>query len=166
MGRFANLCGEVAAALEEDVDGLTLPPEAWDQFRSDWQEEDIEDAMGLVQESLMQDELVDAADSLSARLVDWLGEFGDAKAWEDVETTQARLSIDKLGQITRRVARLEEALARYRDSLPAENPGFEVLRRRLADHGIEEEMSAPAENESRGVGAGPDADEETDTNES
>ena len=46
MGRFAELCGEVAASMEEDVNGLTLPPEAWDRFRSDWQEEDIEDAMG------------------------------------------------------------------------------------------------------------------------
>ena len=54
MGRFADLCGEVAAALEEDATGsnLTLPPEAWDRFRTDWSEEDIEDAMGHVKYAL------------------------------------------------------------------------------------------------------------------
>jgi hypothetical protein len=142
MGRFADLCGEVAAALEEDASGssLTLPPEAWDRFRADWNEEDIEDAMGLVQESLMQDELVDAADSLSARMVDWLGEFGGTETWKDLEKGEGRLSLDIAGQLARRVARLEEALARYRDTLPPDNPGFESLRRRLADQGIEEEM--------------------------
>src|SRR5258708_40088838 len=123
MGRFADLCGEIAAALEENVNGLTLPPEAWDRFRAEWQDEDIEDAMGLVQESLMQDELVDAADSLSARLVDWLGNFGDEKAWGDADSGNARLTLATLGQITRRVARLEEALARYRGTLPPADPG-------------------------------------------
>jgi hypothetical protein len=142
MGRFADLCGEVAASLEEDATGtgLTLPPEAWDRFRANWSEEDVEDAMGLVQESLMQDELVDAADSLSARMVDWLGDLGDPETWKDLEGGKGHLSVDVAGQITRRVARLEEALSRYRDTLPPENPGFEALRRRLADHGIEEEM--------------------------
>jgi hypothetical protein len=158
MGRFAELCGEVAAALEEDVDGLKLPPEAWDRFRSDWQEEDIEDAMGLVQESLMQDELVDAADSLSARMVDWLGAFGTPESFQQTEAGDARVSVDALGQLARRVARLEEALARYRDTLPPANPGFENLRQRLANHGIEDEMSRPDDED--GIGAGPDADED------
>jgi hypothetical protein len=143
MGRFAELCGEVAAAMEENADGLTLPPEVWDRFRSDWQEEDIEDAMALIQDSLMQDELVDAADSLSARLVDWLGAFGAPETFQQTEAGEARVSVDALGQLTRRVARLEEALARYRDRLPPANPDFENLRQRLANHGIEEEMSRP-----------------------
>jgi hypothetical protein len=86
MGRFADLCGEVAAAMEDDVEGLTLPPEAWDRFRrDDWKEEDIEDAMGLVQESLMQDELVDAADSLSARMVEWLSAYGNAEGFRQAD---------------------------------------------------------------------------------
>jgi hypothetical protein len=160
MGRFAELCGEVAAALEEDVDGLKLPPEAWDRFRSDWQEEDIEDAMGLVQESLMQDELVDAADSLSARMVDWLGEFGTEAAFSRAEAGEARVSVDALGQLTRRVARLEEALSRYRDTLPPENPAFQTLRGRLANHGIEEEMRS-SEDEG-GYSAAPESDEDED----
>ncbi len=140
MGRFADLCGDVAAALEEDVDGFTLPPEAWARFREEWKEEDIEDAVGLVQESVMQDELVDAADSLSARMVEWLGDFGGESRFRDAEGGQARLSLDIIGQLTRRVGRLEDALSRYRDKEPAANPGFETLRRRLADHGIEAEM--------------------------
>jgi hypothetical protein len=160
MGRFADLCGEVAASLEEDADGLKLPPEAWDRFRSDWQEEDIEDAMGLVQESLMQDELVDAADSLSARLVDWLSEFGTDAAFRSVEAGEARISVDALGQITRRVARLEEALTRYRDVLPPENAAFDSLRGRLANHGIEDEMLRS--DDEGGYSAGPESDEDRD----
>jgi hypothetical protein len=161
MGRFAELCGEVAASMEEDVNGLTLPPEAWDRFRSDWQEEDIEDAMGLVQESLMLDELVDAADSLSARMVDWLGDFGTEASYRSTEAGEARVSLDALGQLTRRVARLEEALARYRDKLPPTNPGFETLRGRLANQGIEEEMrSSEDENEYPTPESDEDDDEE------
>jgi hypothetical protein len=168
MGRFADLCGEVAAALEEDPSGtnLTLPPEAWDRFRgSDWNEEDIEDAMGLVQESLMQDELVDAADSLSARMVEWLGSYGDPEVFKKVEAGAQGMALEDLGQITRRVARLEEALERYRDRQPPDNAGFETLRHRLANHGIEEEMQAPLIVEEVGRGAGPDADEDEDANQ-
>jgi hypothetical protein len=140
MGRFADLCGEVAASLEEDADGFKLPPEAWDRFRGEWTDEDVEDAMDLVQESLLQDELVDAADSLSARMVDWLSDFGAAGPFGEAQNGRAQLSVDTLGQLTRRVARLEEALTRYRDKQPPANAGFETLRRRIADHGIEEEM--------------------------
>jgi hypothetical protein len=142
MGRFADLCGEVAAALEDDVNGLTLPPDARDRFRADWADEDIEDAMALVQDSLLQGELIDAADSLSSRMVEWLAEFGGAKSFSPLaETGEARVSVETIGQLTRRVARLEETLAQYREGGPPENPDFEVLRRRLADHGIEEEMA-------------------------
>jgi uncharacterized protein with von Willebrand factor type A (vWA) domain len=160
MGRFAELCGEVAASLEEGVDGLNLPPEAWDRFRSDWQEEDIEDAMELVQESLLQDELVDAADSLSSRLVEWLGELGGEAAFQKVAAGEARASVETIGHLTRRVARLEDALTRYRDRLPPENAGFEALRRRLADQGIEEEMRE-LEDEG-GYPAGPELEGEGD----
>jgi hypothetical protein len=146
MGRFADLCGEVAAALEDDVEGLTLPPEAWDRFRREqWKEEDIEDAMGLVQESLMQDELVDAADSLSARMVEWLGTYGGPEGFKQADAGEARLGLDVIGQLARRVGRLEDALERYRDSRPAPNPDFERLRVRLADHGIEDEMARDRE---------------------
>jgi hypothetical protein len=140
MGRFADLCGEVAASLEEGVEGLTLPPEAWDRFRTDWTDEDVEDAISLVRESLIQSELVDAADSLSARMVELLGQFGAAAAFKKVEAGEAHLSVEDIGQVTRRVARLEEVLEAFRD-------GFESLRQRLADHGIEAEMAAGRESE-------------------
>ena len=78
MGRIADLCGEVAAAAEEGPDGLVLPVEAWDRLRAEWSDEDIEDALAFVKDSLMQAELVEAADSLSARLVELLGSWGDA----------------------------------------------------------------------------------------
>jgi hypothetical protein len=141
MGRFADLCGEVAASLEEGVEGLTLPPEAWDRFRADWDDEDVEDALALVRESLMQSELVDAADSLSARMVEMLATFGSEAAFKQAEAGEGHLSIDTIGQVTRRVARLEEVLEGFRDTVPPPDPGFESLRRRLADHGIEAEMA-------------------------
>jgi hypothetical protein len=147
MGRFADLCGEVAASLEEGVEGLTLPPEAWDRFRTDWTDEDVEDAISLVRESLIQSELVDAADSLSARMVELLGQFGAAAAFKKVEAGEAHLSVEDLGQVTRRVARLEEVLEAFRDNPPPPDEGFESLRQRLADHGIEAEMAAGRESE-------------------
>jgi hypothetical protein len=109
----------------------------------------------------MQDELIDAADSLSARMVEWLGAFGNADAFREAEAGTGKMSLEELGQITRRVARLEEALERFRDTPPPDNAGFETLRRRLADHGIEEEMGTSLPEEV-GRGAGPDADEDED----
>jgi len=142
MGRFADLCGEVAASLEEGVDELTLPPEVWDRLRSDWEEEDVEDAIALVRESLLQSELIDAADSLSARLVDLLAEYGTPEAFQKAGAGEARLSIEAIGQLARRVARLEEVLETFRDNPPDEHAGFQALRQRLADHGIEAEMAS------------------------
>ena len=77
MGRIVDLCGEVAAAADEGPEGLVLPVDAWDRLRDDWSDEDIEDALGFVRDSLLQTELVEAADSLSARLVELLGTWGE-----------------------------------------------------------------------------------------
>jgi uncharacterized protein with von Willebrand factor type A (vWA) domain len=147
MGRFADLCGDVAASLEEGVEGLALPPEAWDRFRASWEEEDIEDAIALVQESLLQGELIDAADSLSARMVDLLATFGGADAFQKVEGGQARLTLDDVGQLARRVGRLEDVLETFRDHPPAPNDAFDALRRRLADYGIEADMASGREED-------------------
>ena len=140
MGRIVELCGEVAAEAEEGPEGLILHPDAWERLRADWQDEDIEDALALVQDSLMQSELVEAADSLSARLLDLLGTFGETPAFRRAEAGQAVLSLEVIGQLARRVARLEEVLESYREGTPPDRRGFEALRRRLADQGIEEEM--------------------------
>jgi len=140
MGRIVELCGEVAAEAEEGPEGLILDPEAWERLRADWQDEDIEDALALVQDSLMQSELVESADSLSAHLLDVLGAFGETSAFRRAEAGQGVLSVDVIGQIARRVARLEEILEPYREGPPPDRRGFDALQQHLADHGIEEEM--------------------------
>jgi hypothetical protein len=140
MGRIVDLCGEIAAAAEEGPEGLILPPDVWDRLRGDWGDEDIEDALGLVNDSLMQAELVESADTLSARLVDILGAFGSDEGFKNVMAEGARLTPDLLGQITRRVDRLEEILELYREGSTPDRSGFDHLQRRLANLGIEEEM--------------------------
>jgi len=140
MGRIVDLCGEVAAAADEGPEGLILPPEAWDRLRSDWEDEDIEDAMGFVHDSLLQSELVEAADSISVRLVELLGTFGEAGAFKAAVAGQAEIGIDVIRQLAHRVERLEEVLETYRDGSGPERAGFDALQRRLLDQGIEGEM--------------------------
>ncbi len=142
MGRIVDLCGEVAAVADEGPDGLVLPAEAWDRLRGDWSDEDIEDALGLVKDSLLQSELVEAADSLSARLVELLGSWGEAKAWAAAVEGHASVPVDVIGQLARRVDRIEEVLGTYRDDSGPDRRGFDELQRRLIDHGIEDEMQA------------------------
>ena len=141
MGRIADLCGEVTAAADEGPDGLVLPPEVWGRLRADWDDDDINDAMGFVHDSLLQGELVEAADSLSARLLDALGAFGDAAAFKRAEAGQATIDLETLSHIVRRVARLEETLEVFRDGPPPDRRAFDAFQRRLADQGIEEEMA-------------------------
>src|SRR5438045_9517690 len=82
MGRIVDLLGEIAAAAEEGGEGLVLPTEAWERLRADWDDEEIDDALGLVHDSLLQADLVESADSLGARLVEVLGTFGQEAAVE------------------------------------------------------------------------------------
>jgi hypothetical protein len=140
MGRIVDLFGEVAAEADEGPEGLILPTDVWERLREDWEEEDIEDALTMVHESLLQGELVESADSLSSRLLDVLGEFGEAAAFRRAEAGQGVLSIEIIGQIARRVARLEEILEVYREGTPPDRKRFDALRRRLMDLGIEKEM--------------------------
>lgn len=141
MGRIVDLCGEVAAAADEGQDGsLVLPAEAWDRLRDDWSDEDIEDALGFVRDSLLQSELVEAADSLSARLVELLGGWGEARAWAAAVEGHASLPLDVIGQLARRVDRVEEILEAFRDEKGPDRRGFDELQRRLMDQGIEDEM--------------------------
>jgi hypothetical protein len=142
MGRMVDLCGEVAAAADEGPDGLALSAEAWDRLRADYSDDDIEDALAFVKDSLLQSELVEAADSLSARLVEVLGSWGDAKAWAAAVEGHASIPLDVIGQLARRVDRVEEILEAYRDDKGPDRKGFDELRRRLMDHGIETEMES------------------------
>jgi hypothetical protein len=142
MGRIADLCGEVAAAADEGPDGLVLPPEAWDRLRADWSDEDIEDAMAFVRDSMLQSELVEAADSLNARLLEVLGHLGDPAAYARAQTGQAAFDLDTLSHIARRVSRLEEILEVFRDGAGPDRRGFDAFQRRLMDEGIEDEMQS------------------------
>lgn len=143
MGRIVDLLAEVATGADEGVDGLTLSPDAWDRFRADWKDEDIEDALTLVRENLIHIELTDAADSLSARLVEVLGRFGSVAAYREAERGNARISLDVISQLARRVDRLEELLEVFRDGAPPDRRGFDALQSHLANLGIESEMQDP-----------------------
>jgi hypothetical protein len=157
MGRILDLCGEIAAEAEEGTEGLVLSPEAWDRFRGEWTDEDIEDALGLVRDSLLQGELVAAADSLSARLVEVLGALGTSTSFEQAVAGKAILTLETVGQLARRVDRLEEVLESHRDWGAPDRRGFDSLRRRLADHGIENEMESDDDDAPReGRDPGPD----------
>jgi hypothetical protein len=145
MGRIVDLCGEIAAAADEGPEGLVLSVDAWDRLRDDWSDEDIEDALGLVRDSLLQTELVEAADSLSARLVELLGTWADARAWAAAVEGHASIPLDVIGQLARRVDRVEEVLETFRDDKGPDRRGFDELRRRLIDHGIEEQMKGDEE---------------------
>ena len=136
MGRIVDLCGEIAAEAEDGPEGLVLPPDVWERLRSDWEDQDIEDALALVRDSLLQGELVEAADSLSARMVEVLGDFGDPAAFDRAQAGEARLSLEVIGHLARRVDRLEEILEVYRDDTPPDRRGFDALRQRLMDQGI------------------------------
>ena len=160
MGRIVDLCGEIAAAAEEGPEGLVLPPDVWERLRADWDDEDVEDALGLVHDSLLQAELVESADTLSARLVEVLGRFGDGDEFQKAAADKGGLTFEAIGQLARRVARLEEILEAYRDGAPPDRSGFDALQRRLADHGIEEEMEAGREEDAAGSASGPDEEDE------
>jgi hypothetical protein len=147
MGRIVDLCGEVAAAADEGPEGLVLPPEAWDRLRADWEDEDIEDAMGFVHDSLLQGELVDAALSVSERLLELLGTFGEPAEFEKATIGQATLGIDAIRQLAHRVDRLEEILEAYREGQGPNRSGFDALRQRLLNQGIEHEMRPDEEEE-------------------
>jgi len=150
MGRIADLCGDVAAAADEGPEGLVLPAEAWDKLREEWSDADIEDALGFVKDSLLQSELVEAADSLSARVVELLGTWGEARAWAAAVEGHASISIDVIRQLAHRIDRLEEILESFRDQASPDRRAFDALQRRLLDQGIEDEMRPDWEKEKRG----------------
>jgi uncharacterized protein with von Willebrand factor type A (vWA) domain len=146
MGRVADLFGEVAAAADEGPDGLVLSAEELERLRGEWSDEDIDDALALVQDSLLHSELVDAADSLSTRLVEVLGSLAEPAAFARCAAGDDSLAVDVLGQLTRRVTRLEEVLEVFRETAPPDRAGFDALVKRLADLGIEHEMASGAGN--------------------
>jgi hypothetical protein len=138
MGRILDLFGEVAAAADEGPGGVELSQEDRERLRDDWSDEDIDDALEMVKDNLLQGELVAAADSLSARLVEMLGAFGKQEAYEVAAEGKATISLLNIAHLARRVDRLEEILEVYRDGDNPDRRGFDELRQRILDHGIEE----------------------------
>jgi hypothetical protein len=90
---------------------------------------------------------VEAVDSLSARLVELLGSWGEQRAWEAAVEGHANVPVDVIGQLARRVDRVEEILGVYRDDQGPDRRGFDALRKRLINQGIEKEMETPEETE-------------------
>ena len=154
MGRIVDLCGEIAAVADEGPEGLMLPPDAWDRLRDTWSDDDIEDALGFVKDSLLQSELVESADSLSARLVELLGGWGEDAAWRDAVEGRAVLTVDVIRQLARRVDRLEEILELFRDEQGPDRRRFDDLRRHLMDQGIEDEMRPERQTQPSGKKSG------------
>jgi hypothetical protein len=133
VGRFADLCGDVAAEADETPGGLVLPEDTLARlYALGWEDDDISDALEFVHASFVQNELLEAADSLSARLVEVLGAFGGDEAFRSALAGRARLPLEVLGQLTRRVAYLEEVLAPLRDGSPVDRVDFDRLVERLA----------------------------------
>jgi hypothetical protein len=142
MGRIVDLISEVASEADIGPEGVDLPADAFERLRGQWEEDDIDDARTLVHDRLLQDELVEVADSLSARLLEVLSEFGSATGFQRAQEGGAVISIDVIGQLARRLARLEEVLDTYREDAPSDRRAFEELRQRLMNLGIEEQMAA------------------------
>ena len=176
MGRIADLCGEIAEIAEEGPEGLVLSADGWDRLREEWNDDEIQDGLDLVRDSLLLTELVEAADSLSARMVDFLGSY--AADFDKVEQGTATIGLDVMGQLARRVARLEDVLELYRDGREPDHATFDALQERLAVHGLEEMLEIPGlppetEDESddvagrraRPAGQAPDRDEDDEAEE-
>lgn len=143
VGRFIDLCTEVATEADERGEGLVLSADAWDRFREEFNDEEIEDALKIVQENCLQDELVDAADSLSASLVELFGRLGAESSFAEAVKSGVTLSLDAVDNIVRRVGRLEDILSGYRDGEPPDRSDLDTLSRRFLDRGIEPEMKPP-----------------------
>jgi hypothetical protein len=136
MGRILDLFGEVAAEADEGAEGLELSPDAWQRLRKDWKDEDIEDALALVHESLLQSELVESAESLNGRLLELLGEYGNPAPFAEAEAGRAVLTVETMSQIARRVDRLDEVLGAFRSGDGPDRTKFDALRNRLLNVGI------------------------------
>ena len=136
MGRFAELCVDVAAEADAGPDGLVLPQEAIERLReSGWVDGDIEDALEFVHATFVQDELIEAADSLSGQLVELLGALDDDARFAEAAAGRARLSLDAIRGLTRRVVRIESVLAPLREGSAVDSTAVERLGRRLVDEG-------------------------------
>ena len=143
MGRFADLCAEVAAGADATPSGLLLPDETVARMReAGWTEADIADALEFVHATFVQDELINAADSLSGQLVELLGELVEDARFSEAVAGRAAPSLDAIRRLTRRVVHLESILAPLRESAAVDLTPVMRLERRLADEGEAEGIPA------------------------
>lgn len=140
MGRIADLITAVAEVADPGEERMEMPEESRDELRQEWTDEDIDDALALVHQEYLREELVQSADSLSSRMMDVLGEFGSQKGFIRAQEGGAVLTLEVIGQLVRRVNRVEEVLIGLRDDPPPDRRAFDELRRRLMNLGIEKEM--------------------------
>ncbi len=142
MGRIVELITDVAASADEEGAGLSLSTGDFDRLRDDWGDDEIEDALALAQTAFHHEAVTEAADSLSARVIEVLGTFADEKRFAGCADPEAPLPTETLAQLARSVAYLEEALSLVRDAPAPDRTRFEELLKRLANRGIEDEMAA------------------------
>ena len=141
MGRLVELITDVAASADEQGTSLSLPTADFDRLRDDWGDDEIEDALALAQTAFHHEAVADAADSLSARVIEVLGTFADEQRFVSCADPGAAVPTETLAHLTRSVAYLEEALSLIRDAPPPNRVLFDRLLERLANRGIEAEMA-------------------------
>ena len=141
MGRIVELITDVAAAADEEGLKLSLPMGDFDRLRDDWGDDEIEDALALAQTAFHHEAVSEAADSLSARVIEVLGTFADEKRFAACSDPGAPIPVETLAHLARSVSYLEEALSLVRDAPPPDNTLFKKLLERLANRGIEAEMA-------------------------
>ncbi len=141
MGRIIELITDVAASADEEGPSLSLSTGDFDRLRDDWGDDEIEDALALAQTAFHHEAVNEAADSLSARVIEVLGVFADEKRFASCADPEAPMPTETLAHLARSVVYLEEALALVRDAPAPDRSRFDKLLERLANRGIEAEMA-------------------------
>ena len=159
MGRLLELITDVAAAADEQGTSLVLSAGDFDRLRDDWGDDEIEDALLLAQTAFHHEAVNEAADSLSARVIEILGTFADEKRFQGAGEDGAPLGHEALAQLARSVSYLEEALALVRDAPAPDRALFDKLLERLVNRGIEDEMAVPEVARPAPLMQSPDEDE-------
>lgn len=144
MGRIVDLVTEVAAAADEQGSRLTLSPDAWDRLRDDWGDDEIEDALALAQANFEHQAVVEAADTVSARVIEVLSVFSSEPEFRRAAQGDSPVTTDSLSTLARCVSYLEEALGAVRDAPGPDREKLDALLERLANLGIEDEMAPPS----------------------
>jgi len=141
MGRLVELITDIAASADEAGTQLSLSTSDFDRLRDDWGDDEIEDALALTQTAFHNEAVNEAADSLSARVIELLGTFADEQRFASCAEPDAAVPTETLAHLARSVVYLEEALALVRDAPAPDRSRFDKLLERLANQGIEAEMA-------------------------